>query len=96
MGAPFQAVKDAAPSFTEAFCRRYLPTGKRVGQWWVVSTPWRVDRTPSLGVKITTGKWVDFGTSDHGDLSDLLSRLDRCTPAEAASRLALMMGVRHG
>ena len=93
MGAPFQAVKAASPSFAENFCRRYLPGGKRVGSWWVVSCPWRVDKNPSLGVCLTTGTWKDFGRQDHGDLADLLARLDRCAPADAARRLAVMMGV---
>lgn len=97
MGVPFAAVKAAAPRYAEHFCRRYLPAGKRVGHWWVVSVPWREDKNPSLGVNLTSGNWCDFGVpGTHGDLTDLLARVDRCTPAEAASRLALMMGVQNG
>ncbi len=93
MSAPFAAVKAASPSFAEHFCRRYLASGKRVGSWWVASTPWRQDRNPSLGVCLTTGTWKDFARDDHGDLSDLLARIDHCTASEAAGRLARMMGV---
>ena len=96
MGAPFAAVKAASPGFAAAFCRRYLPAGKRVGQWWVVSTPWREDKNPSLGVNLTTGIWKDFGRDIHGDLTDLLSRLEHCKPSEAALRLADMMGLPRG
>ena len=93
MAPPFQAVKAAAPNFAEQFCRRYLGAGKRVGAWWLAPVPWREDRNPSLGVNLNSAKWKDFARGDHGDLTDLLARLDRCPAAEAAQRLARMMGV---
>ncbi len=90
---PFAAVKAASPRFVEAFCRRYLSDGKGNGGWWIAKVPWRADKTPSLGVSYKTGRWQDFARGDHGDLADLLSRVDNCTPAEAAMRLAAMMGL---
>lgn len=93
MPIPYQAVKDAAPSFAEMFCRRYLSTGKRSGDWWIASAPWRVDKNPSLGVNLKTGKWQDFGKETFGDLTDLLARIDNCPTAEACTRLAQMMGI---
>lgn len=93
MAISFAAIKATAPSYVEAFCRRYLGSGKRVGAWWIVSTPWRVDKTPSLGINLTTATWKDFSKGDHGDLTDLLARIDHCTIAEAATRLARMMGI---
>lgn len=90
----FDTLRDIAPRHTKAFCQRYLPQGKLVGEWWLVRCPWREDKNPSLGVSIVSGKWKDFAKGDHGDLSDLLSRLDGCSTIDAAKRLAAMMGVR--
>ncbi len=93
MGVPFAAVKAASSSHTEALCRRYLVPGKRSGDWWLASVPWREDRNPSLIVSLKTGHWEDRSRGDHGDLTDLFARLERCPLAEAAQRLARMMGV---
>lgn len=93
MAIPFHAVKAAAPSFIEAFCRQYLPRGKRTGDWWVAPVPWRLDKNPSLGVKLSTAKWTDFAQGTHGDLTDLFARIENCSAADAATRLAAMMGV---
>lgn len=90
---PFAAVKAASPSFVEAFCRRYIPDAKKHGSWWKARVPWREDKNPSLGIH-TSGNWKDFSRGDRGDLTDLLAKIDRCTPAEAALRLAAMMGIR--
>lgn len=93
MAIPYQQVKAKSPDFAEAFCRRYLATGKKTGQWWIASTPWREDKNPSLGVNLSSGKWKDFAKGDRGDLTDLLARIDRCDGAEACLRLARMMGI---
>lgn len=63
----------------EAFCRHYLPGGRREGGYWVVGdlfgSPGR-----SLYVRLThsadrrAGKWTDAATGEHGDLLDLLTR----------------------
>lgn len=89
----FKAVKAKSPSFAKTFCRRYLSSGKCVGDWWIVSTPWREDKNPSLGICLTSGNWKDFARGDGGDLADLLAKIDRCSITEAADRLARMMGI---
>lgn len=93
MPIPFQAVKTASASHAEAFCRRYLSAGKRSGQWWIAPVPWRKDNNPSLIVSLTTGHWEDKSLGDHGDMTDLYARLERCSLADAAADLAQMMGV---
>jgi len=90
---PFAVVKAASPSFVDAFCRRYLPGAKKHGSWWKACVPWRPDKNPSLGVHIS-GQWKDFSRGDSGDLTDLFSKVEGCTKAEAVQRLAVMMGVR--
>lgn len=91
---PFDTVKAAAGAHAEAFCRRYLPQGKRTGNWWLAPVPWRPDKNPSLIVSLQSGRWQDKARNEFGDLTDLLARLDGCTLAEAATRLASMMGLR--
>lgn len=90
---PFAAVKAAAPTFAEQFCRQFLPTGKKTGGWWIARVPWRADKNPSLGVSLKTGKWQDFSLGDHGDMVDLLCRIDGIDNTESVKRLAAMMGV---
>jgi hypothetical protein len=59
----------------EAVCRCYLPSGRRLGRYWIVGdvfgTPGR-----SLYVRLTgtrAGKWTDAATGEHGDLLDLIA-----------------------
>jgi hypothetical protein len=68
----------------EAVCREYLSNGRREGNTWRVGD---VDNTPgrSLMVRLTgpdsgpgaAGHWVDYSTSQHGDLLDLIARTCR-------------------
>jgi hypothetical protein len=68
----------------EAVCREYLSNGRREGNAWRVGD---VDNTPgrSLMVRLTgpdsgpgaAGHWVDYSTSEHGDLLDLIARTCR-------------------
>lgn len=61
----------------EAFCRRYFPDGRRVGNYWQMA-----DVSGSKGRSLTIrlrghggkrpGKWTDHATGEHGDLLDLL------------------------
>lgn len=77
----------------DAFCLRYLADAKKHGSWWKARVPWRDDKNPSLGVH-QSGQWKDFSRGDRGDLVDLMARVDGCTIAEAAVRLAAMMGLQ--
>ena len=63
-------------SHIEALCKAWLPDGKRQGGWYVSCAPWREDRNPSLGVSLSTGRWKDFATGEHGDMIDLSTELD--------------------
>src|SRR5262245_51835454 len=68
----------------EAVCREYLSNGRREGNTWRVGD---VDNTPgrSLMVRLTgpdsgpgaAGHWVDYSTSEHGDLLDLIAHACR-------------------
>jgi Toprim domain-containing protein len=68
----------------EAVCREYLSNGRREGSTWRVGD---VDNTPgrSLMVRLSgpdsgpgaAGHWVDYSTSEHGDLLDLIARTCR-------------------
>lgn len=88
MGLPFTEAKAALVAMLPSLCKRYLPNGKRSGDWWVASVPWREDKNPSLGLSLTTGRWVDFGNPDSkGDILDLLARLENVSPAEIVKRV---------
>jgi DNA primase len=83
------------PARIEALCRDWLPEGKRQGAWWVCRTPWRDDRTPSLGVSLTTGHWHDFGKGDSGDMLDLAMRLFGDSLPEVIKGFAEMLGIQR-
>jgi len=61
----------------EAVCRRYLPNGRRQGNYWLVGD---VRNTPgrSMYVRLKdsakgpAGKWSDAATGEHGDLLDVI------------------------
>jgi hypothetical protein len=61
-------------------CRRYLPNGKRVGDYWIVGDA-RGAKGRSLFVRLVgppcgkgaAGKWSDASTGEHGDLLDLIA-----------------------
>jgi phage/plasmid primase-like uncharacterized protein len=67
----------------EAVCRHFLSAGHREGRYWLVgdahNTPGR-----SLYVRLTAtadgtgpaGKWTDAATGEHGDLLDLIGRVE--------------------
>ena len=61
----------------EAFCRTYLPNGRRTGNHWKVG-----DVTGAAGASLAirlhsipgkpSGKWTDFQSGEYGDLIDLI------------------------
>lgn len=61
----------------EAVCRRYLPAGRRQGNYWQVGD---VRNTPgrSMFVRLNdnakgpAGKWTDAASGEHGDLLDVI------------------------
>ncbi len=61
-----------------AVCRRYLPNGYRVGNYWVIgdarNTPGRstyVRLFPDYAGKLA-GRWTDAATGEYGDLLDII------------------------
>ena len=63
----------------EAFCRQYLPAGRREGAYWRVGDV-RNARGRSLSVRLVAtasgrgaaGKWTDRASGEHGDLLDVI------------------------
>lgn len=89
-------IKDRLSStHIEALCKAWLPDGKRQGGWFVCSAPWRDDRNASLGVSLTTGRWKDFATGEHGDMIDLSMRLFGDSLHETLKGFADMLGMNH-
>ena len=64
----------------EAFCRTYLPNGRRAGNYWKVG-----DVTGAAGASLAVrlhsipgkpaGKWTDFQSGEYGDLIDLIPEI---------------------
>ena len=80
-------------SHIEALCKAWLPDGKRQGGWYVCCAPWREDRNPSLGVSLSTGRWKDFATGEHGDMIDLSMRLFGDSLKDTLEGFAEMLGL---
>lgn len=89
-------IKDRLSStHIEALCKAWLPDGKRQGGWFIARTPWREDRNASLGVSLSTGRWKDFATGDHGDMIDLSMKLFGDSLQETLKGFAEMLGISH-
>jgi len=91
----FRRIADAALRHADTIVRRWLPDGKREGTEWVAINHTRSDhRKGSFKVNVTTGRWSDFAT-DHrgGDLVSLGAFLHRMSQADAAKRIAEMLGI---
>lgn len=90
----FDGINREALRLVEALCRRWLPQGRRSGNWWSACNPTRTDRHPSLAVSLKSGSWRDFATDDHGsDLVSLLAYLEGIGQYEAALCLSVELGV---
>ena len=78
-----------------ALLLRWLPDGRREGNEYLALNPRRTDRHPgSFKVNLQTGRWSDFATGDKGgDPISLVAYLFDTSQAEAARRLATMLGV---
>lgn len=92
----FDAVNRAALRSPVAVMRRLLPNGKIEGHEFVALNPLRADKRPgSFRVNLRSFKWADFAASDArgGDATSLVAYLEGTDQAEAARRLAQMLGV---
>lgn len=67
----------------EAVCRRYLANGRRAGRYWLVGDAYGA-KGRSLYVRLVAssdgrgeaGKWTDAATGEHGDLLDIIARVE--------------------
>jgi hypothetical protein len=91
----YRRIAEAARANADGIVRQWLPTGKRIGHEWAALNPRRDDRhIGSFRINLRTGAWADFATNDHGgDLISLAAYLFSLSQAEAALRLAHMLGV---
>ena len=90
----FARIADVALAHGEAILSRWLPDGRvRAGEF-VARNPKRSDRRPgSFSINLGTGAWADFATGDKGgDLISLAAYLFDLSQAQAATRLAEMLG----
>ena len=91
----FRRIAEAARVHLDTIAPRWLPDGRREGAEWVARTPTRADNTRgSFKVNLKTGLWGDFSTGDKGgDAISLAAYVHRLDQAEAARRVAEMIGI---
>lgn len=94
----FAAVAAAARARLPDLTKRWLPDGRRLGAEWVACNPTRDDHRPgSFKVNLRTGRWADFATGDAGgDAISLAAYVFQLTQADAARKLASMLGMVEG
>ena len=90
----FSVINGAALPVLPALLRHWLPDGRLEGSEYVARNPTRPDRRPgSFKINVSTGKWADFATGDKGgDVVSLAAYLARISQADAAVKLASMLG----
>ena len=92
----FAAINRAARTRAEEVCRRLLPGGARHGKDWAAG-----DLSGAAGKSLRVrlegeraGAWIDRATGDRGgDFVSLAAAVARIPQAEAARRLAQMLGM---
>ena len=91
----FRTINLAALDDLPAILARWLPRGRIDGDEYVALNPRRADRRlGSFKINLRTGRWADFATNDSGgDPVSLAAYLAGCGQAEAARRLAAMLGL---
>lgn len=91
----FDGINAAALAALPWILDRWLPGGRRQGREYVCRNPKRADRSPgSFKVNLATGRWADFAAGDAGgDPISLAAYLHDINQAEAARRLAAMLGI---
>lgn len=91
----FEHIARAALSRAHSIVPRWCPEGRKAGPEWVARNPRRSDkRAGSFKVNLSTGKWGDWASGDKGgDLISLAAYLFNLNQAEAARRVAEMIGI---
>src|SRR5215210_4527846 len=97
----FAAVNRAALDALPALLARWCPGGRVIGREYIALNPTRADRRAgSFKVRLfgdRAGAWADFATGDKGrDVVSLAAYLCNISQAEAARRLATMLGISGG
>jgi hypothetical protein len=91
----YAAINAAALRELPVLLARWLPDGRVQGREYEARNPRRADRHPgSFRINLRTGRWADFATGERGgDPVSLAAFLFNLAQAEAARRLAHMLGV---
>lgn len=91
----FQRIANEALARASTIVPRWCPSGRREGAEWVALNPRRADRRPgSFKVNLSKGAWLDAATgSKGGDLISLAAYLFGLNQADAAKRVAQMLGI---
>jgi hypothetical protein len=91
----FRRIAAAACANCAAIVTQWLPNGKRTGREWCARNPRRNDRhIGSFRINLRTGAWADFAIDQRGgDLISLAAYLYGLSQAEAALKIAQMLGV---
>ena len=93
----FEVINRAALAHLPDLCAHWLPDGRRRGHEYVARNPRRADRQAgSFSVNLSSGRWADFAIGARGgDPVSLAAYLSGLGQADAARRLAEMLGVHH-
>lgn len=93
----FECVNRAALAQLPELCARWLPDGRRCGHEYRARNPLRADRRAgSFSVNLTSGRWADFAVGVRGgDPVSLAAYVSGLGQADAARRLADMLGMHH-
>ncbi|MFM9941242.1 MAG: hypothetical protein ACKVP7_17300 [Hyphomicrobiaceae bacterium] len=93
----FETINRTALARLPDLCAQWLPDGRRRGHEFVARNPVRADRRAgSFSVNLSTGRWADFAVGARGgDPVSLAAYLSGLGQADAARRLAEMLGVHH-
>lgn len=92
----FRRIAEQAAYRTADIVQRWLPQGRRSGREWVARNPTRADnKLGSFKVNLVTGRWAEFAAppAGGGDLISLAAYLFSLDQAEAAKRVAEMIGI---
>jgi hypothetical protein len=91
----FRRIAETARVNCAAIVTQWLPRGKRIGIEWCTLNPRRSDhKIGSFRINLRTGAWADFAIDERGgDLISLAAYLYGLSQAEAALKVAQMLGV---
>jgi hypothetical protein len=90
----FERIARVALAHCDTILAQWLPGGRMRSGEYLARNPKRADnRLGSFSISTKTGHWADFATGDSGgDLISLAAYLFDLSQAEAATRLARMLG----